>query len=72
MRTGSSDHKCEQEEVERINALNALMYGPAFYFRGSYNCFSMLNAFGLSWWTDIAKVTSKNRAVKSVIEGSIE
>jgi hypothetical protein len=50
------DPKCEQEEVERINAL---MYGPEIYFRDSYNCFSMLNAFGLSWWTDIAKLQNQ-------------
>ena len=48
---GRDSDKCKvaQEKVEEIFAL---MNGPEFCFRDSYNCFSTLNAFNLSWWND--------------------
>lgn len=54
------DHSREQEELERINAL---MHGPEVYFRDAYNCFSMLNAFGLSWWQDIARLRNQREII---------
>lgn len=36
----------------QVNEIYDLMYSPESYFRDNYNCFSVLNAIGLSWWQD--------------------
>jgi hypothetical protein len=45
---------CIQAQAE-VNKFDALMYGPETYYRDAYNCFSVLGAYDLSWWRDVAK-----------------
>jgi hypothetical protein len=58
----SEPGKAAQAKVWEVSGK---MYPPELYFRDSYNCFSVLRPFGLSWWRDVSPMCSRGHLSKA-------
>lgn len=60
LRQKSREFKAAQRKVSRYYDL---MYSEG-YFRDSYNVTNVLNRLGLSWWTDVIPLCTKDRKLR--------